>query len=444
MIGGKYLNIKIFGEKRNSLGSNKTSDNTINNNNVNYIKRKKNNNKKDQEKKYNDNNYEEEYIKKRKSKPGSLYNNIDKSKIYRDKKIIHEGWLNKWTNIIGSYRPRYFILENGLLRYSLDKYSPTKESFVLTHCKIKVCPDDQLHFEIDTNEQGVLYLKANSPEDKHKWYISFKKAQLNYINGNNYKNKNGHHNIPDAVQTFNMSNNSLFLKNIIKNSSKCIKREDQHLDDPIKNTNNQTEKELSNNNKEIIEKEKNVDCIIVNKIQENVKGDESNNIVKNVIYERDDKDVPYERKDICMSHDKNYRSPLYIDNDNMSSYSKINKNANIKYKSNEYIFYKDDNVEKLSSSSSSTLDTSEFIEKMNSYNKKYNLEDMFISSTDFEDKSPTLCLMKNIISLKEMTTDVLKGSEYYQARSILNKKLKNNIKKGVNSNIIVDVNNNII
>ncbi|KOB64288.1 hypothetical protein PFHG_05586, partial [Plasmodium falciparum HB3] len=196
-----------------------------------------------------------------------------------------------------------------------------------------------------------------------------------------------------------MSNNSLFLKNIIKNSSKCIKREDQHLDDPIKNTNNQTEKELSNNNKEIIEKEKNVDCIIVNKIQENVKGDESNNIVKNVIYERDDKDVPYERKDICMSHDKNYRSPLYIDNDNMSSYN--------------------DNVEKLSSSSSSTLDTSEFIEKMNN-------------------KSPTLCLMKNIISLKEMTTDVLKGSEYYQARSILNKKLKNNIKKGVNSNIICD------
>ncbi|SOV23394.1 oxysterol-binding protein-related protein 2, putative, partial [Plasmodium sp. DRC-Itaito] len=433
---GKYLNIKIFGDKRNSLNSNKTCDNTLNNN-VNYIKRKKHNEKKKNDKNYDDKNYDdknyddknhddknydEEYIKKRKAKQGELLNNIDKNKIYRDKKIIHEGWLNKWTNIIGSYRPRYFILENGLLRYSLDKYSPTKESFVLTHCKIKVCPDDQLHFEIDSSEQGVLYLKANSPDDKHKWYISFKKAQLIYIHGNNHKTKKPHYNISDAVEGFNMSSNSLFLKNIIKNSTECIKREDQHLNDPI-DIKNHTKNLLSNNNKEIIEK-KNLDCL-VNKNEEYIKDMEHNNIIKNMIYERNNTDMPYDIKDMHMPINKNYKSVSYCDNNNMSSYNEKNKNSsNINFKSNEYIFYKDDNIDKLSSSSS--FDTPEFIEKMNSYNKKYNLEEVFISSTDFEDKTPTLCLMKNIISLKEMTRDVLKSSEYYQTKSILNNKIKNN------------------
>ncbi|CAG9477024.1 oxysterol-binding protein, putative [Plasmodium vivax] len=311
MLGGKYLNLKLFSDRKNSLASTSA------------------------EEPRGSHSAEES----RGGHSGGAQNGGGgHSHSYnRDKRIIHEGWLNKWTNIIGSYRPRYFVLENGILRYSIDKFSPTKETFGLTHCKIKVCPDDPLHFEIDTTEQGVLYLKADFPEDKHKWYISFKKAQLNYLHGRH--NKKG----CIDVNNFNLSTNSEFIWNIIKNTNELCKS-------------------------------------------------------------RTVSSAGGEKRGV---HSYSSGDPTLC----------------------RYPSGRAERTGKLDKASSCvTLDQSEGTSKTQGM-KNINLDEVFISSTDFEDKSPTLCLMENIVSLKEITRDLIKNSQLNEANSILRKiKLEANYK----------------
>ncbi|EUD67165.1 hypothetical protein C922_02315 [Plasmodium inui San Antonio 1] len=292
MLGGKYLNLKLFSEKKNSLASTSAEES-------------------------------------RGSNGGGTQNvgGAPSHRYNRDRRIIHEGWLNKWTNIIGSYRPRYFVLENGILRYSIDKFSPTKETFGLSHCKIKVCPDDPLHFEIDTTEQGILYLKADFPEDKHKWYISFKKAQLNYLRGR--QNKKGY----IDVNNFNVSTNSEFIWKIIKNNNDLGKS-------------------------------------------------------------RTISSVGEERSGL-KSHADQDKHGVKCPNGKAEGTGKLDK-----------------------TSSCVAFDQGEVTVKTQGM-KKINLDEVFISSTDFEDKSPTLCLMENIVSLKEITTDLIKNSQLNEANSIL-------------------------
>ncbi|SBS91242.1 oxysterol-binding protein/PH domain containing protein [Plasmodium ovale curtisi] len=300
MLGGKYLNLKLFSDKKDCITKN-SSESNLPSENTQIVRR-------------NDKSHE-----------------VKERHFSRDKRIIHEGWLNKWTNIIGSYRPRYFVLENGILRYSIEKYSPTKETFVLSHCKIRVCPDDPLHFEIDTNEQGVLYLKADFPEDKHIWYISFKKAQLNYVHGN-YKKKGC-----IDVNNFQISGNSDFLKNIIKSTRGSVGGI--------------------------------------------VSGDHCE-----VGAEGGDRDRIYDRGS---DHSCNRSGALYGSCDSRGSGSKEN---------------------------------GQWRERGNLVHgaKSINIDELFINSTDFEDKSPTLCLMENIVSLKEITRDLVKSSECKEAKAILN------------------------
>ncbi|ANQ08330.1 Uncharacterized protein PCOAH_00026550 [Plasmodium coatneyi] len=306
MLGGKYLNLKLFSEKKNSLASTTTEES-------------------------------------RGSHSSGTQNEGGghAHRYSRDKRIIHEGWLNKWTNIIGSYRPRYFVLENGILRYSIDKFSPTKETFGLSHCKIKVCPDDPLHFEIDTTEQGVLYLKADFPEDKHKWYISFKKAQLSYLHGRH--NKKGY----IDVNNFNVSTNSEFIWKIINNTNDlCKSRTISSVGEEKKSVKNHTDQDGQGVN-----------------------------------------------------------SP----NGKTEQTGKLDK-----------------------TSSCVILDSTEGTVKTQGM-KNINLDDVFISCTDFEDKSPTLCLMENIVSLKEITRDLVKNSQLSEANSILRK-----IKSESNCNVNCD------
>ncbi|KAK2196656.1 bifunctional Pleckstrin homology domain/PH-like domain superfamily/Oxysterol-binding protein/Oxysterol-binding protein superfamily [Babesia duncani] len=76
-----------------------------------------------------------------------------------------------------SWRPRYFMLEPGCLKYSLEKNGLVKESFILSHCTIRLIPDDPVRLDIDIVGRGLLCLRTDTPSDKHKWYISFKRAQ---------------------------------------------------------------------------------------------------------------------------------------------------------------------------------------------------------------------------------------------------------------------------
>ncbi|AFZ79297.1 oxysterol-binding protein, putative [Theileria equi strain WA] len=93
------------------------------------------------------------------------------------KKYIHEGWIHKWTNFIGSWRPRYFMLEPDYLMYSVEKGGIIKESFLLSNCEIRLCPDDPVRFDIEVIGTGLLCLRTDTSAEKHKWYASLKKAK---------------------------------------------------------------------------------------------------------------------------------------------------------------------------------------------------------------------------------------------------------------------------
>ncbi|CAD2104591.1 hypothetical protein YYG_01946 [Plasmodium vinckei petteri] len=360
MLGGKYLNLKLFSEKKDAL-TRMSSENTTQKNNKTQFETMQT----------NDN------INQDQRKPYS-----------RDKRIIHEGWLNKWTNIIGNYRPRYFVLENGILRYSIDKYLPTKETFVLSHCKIRVCPGDPLHFEIDTIEQGVLYLKANLPEDKHKWYISFKRAQLNYAQGSYAHNKKQSY---IHLNNLNTSTNSEFLKNIIKNTNEYRKRQsisyilknNEYTNSPNLALRNEKAKEITPTttilgtiNEEAID-----DAISGNSNRSdiNLEGDQS---------ERKGQQIQRNDSEFCIPNCETQE--IKIDKEKENVGGKIRNKMKDRIK---------------------------------------NIDDLFINSTDFEDKNPTLCLMENIVTLREVIRDLIEYSEYDKAKLILKKiKSKNNLK----------------
>ncbi|XP_952316.1 oxysterol binding protein-related protein 1, putative [Theileria annulata] len=103
------------------------------------------------------------------------------------KRYIHEGWIHKWTNFIGSWRPRYFMLEPDCLSYSIEKDGVVKESFLLSHCKIRLCPDDPVRLDIEVVGSCLLCLRTDTPLEKHKWYVSFKRAQKLSIHSNQKK-----------------------------------------------------------------------------------------------------------------------------------------------------------------------------------------------------------------------------------------------------------------
>lgn len=321
MIGGKYLNLKFFGDKKGPGFSGTISGHQTRNINNSDS---------------NETNHENFVGECDNNKNVEHKNKIEKNNSFiRDRRIIHEGWLNKWTNIIGSYRPRYFMLENGILRYSIDKYSPTKETFVLSHCKIRVCPDDPLHFEIETTEQGILYLKADLPEQKHKWYISFKKAQLNYMHGNFKRNYVG-------INSFiTPTKHNSILDTVIKSSN-------EHFGE------------------------------------------------KNMMYEMNS------RRSIQNNINDTNLAPM-----DMTRFSSIQTNDARQNKTDK-------------ENGSSTTDLSENDSNRIYDWKKINFDDIFISCTDFEEKNPTLCLMENIVSLKEVTREVIKDSDYENAKKFLN------------------------
>ncbi|GBE59073.1 oxysterol-binding protein, putative [Babesia ovata] len=93
------------------------------------------------------------------------------------KRYLHEGWISKWTNFIGSWRPRYFMLEPGCLKYSLEKDGLVKESFILSQCTMRLCADDPVRLDIDVVGRGVVCLRTDTPAEKQKWFVAFKKAQ---------------------------------------------------------------------------------------------------------------------------------------------------------------------------------------------------------------------------------------------------------------------------
>jgi hypothetical protein len=59
-----------------------------------------------------------------------------------------EGYLKKWTNMIHRWKPRYFKLEKGILRYRKYRFTEVKGEIDLKQCQIVVTPKDNLRIVI--------------------------------------------------------------------------------------------------------------------------------------------------------------------------------------------------------------------------------------------------------------------------------------------------------
>lgn len=83
---------------------------------------------------------------------------------------IH-GTLNKWTNYIHGWQPRFITLKNGTLSYyksEEDSGFGCRGSISIFKAQIKPHEFDECRFDISLND-CTWYLRADSPEDRRHW-----------------------------------------------------------------------------------------------------------------------------------------------------------------------------------------------------------------------------------------------------------------------------------
>ena len=78
-----------------------------------------------------------------------------------------EGYLKKWTNYVTRWKPRYFKLEKGILRYRKYRFTEVKGEIDLTKCQIMVTPKDKLQIVIKfVGRKEKIQIRANSLAEK--------------------------------------------------------------------------------------------------------------------------------------------------------------------------------------------------------------------------------------------------------------------------------------
>lgn len=88
-----------------------------------------------------------------------------------------EGELQKWTNYMSWWKPRRFVLKNGILSYYTEEtVNLPKNRIHLSLADIIELPENDLEFQVSTGDI-VYYLKANTKEDKLKWIQALKLAK---------------------------------------------------------------------------------------------------------------------------------------------------------------------------------------------------------------------------------------------------------------------------
>lgn len=90
--------------------------------------------------------------------------------------VTIEGYLKKWTNFISRWKERYFLVENGQLRYSETKNGPLKGTISLKASTITMDPNDPLRITI-MYDRKELVLRAASIIDKYRWVKALRDNQ---------------------------------------------------------------------------------------------------------------------------------------------------------------------------------------------------------------------------------------------------------------------------
>jgi hypothetical protein len=86
-----------------------------------------------------------------------------------------EGNLFKWTNYLFGWRERYFVLIGSVFYYYYKKGDRPRGRLHLSVCQINFQPNDT-KLELDSGI-AVLYLKAQSVEERDRWLKALKKAK---------------------------------------------------------------------------------------------------------------------------------------------------------------------------------------------------------------------------------------------------------------------------
>ncbi|KAL1922967.1 uncharacterized protein VTP21DRAFT_9343 [Calcarisporiella thermophila] len=86
-----------------------------------------------------------------------------------------QGYLSKWTNFAGGYKPRWFVLENGILSYyknKEDSANACRGSLNMYSAKVKVDTSDKNRFEILGKGSVQYHLRADHPTEAKRWVFA--------------------------------------------------------------------------------------------------------------------------------------------------------------------------------------------------------------------------------------------------------------------------------
>ncbi|KAM9487826.1 pleckstrin homology domain-containing family A member 8 [Clarias gariepinus] len=91
-----------------------------------------------------------------------------------------EGVLNKWTNYISGWQPRWFVLAGGTLSYydsQEDAWKGCKGSIKISVCEIQVHPSDSTRVDLTIPGEQYFYLRAINAAERQKWLVALGTAK---------------------------------------------------------------------------------------------------------------------------------------------------------------------------------------------------------------------------------------------------------------------------
>ncbi|KAE8626951.1 hypothetical protein XENTR_v10006818 [Xenopus tropicalis] len=91
-----------------------------------------------------------------------------------------EGLLLKWTNYLSGWKPRYFVLDSGILSYydsPEDVGKVSKGSIKMAVCEIRVNPSDNSRMDLIIPNEQYFYLRAENAAERQKWLVALGSAK---------------------------------------------------------------------------------------------------------------------------------------------------------------------------------------------------------------------------------------------------------------------------